>query len=70
MTLQTDVRADGQTDERPAGRTCVCVCVCVCLGGGGYNNIPAFSSKSAGIIIRTYAWFCKLSDESNLIVLN
>ena len=39
LTLQTDIRADGRTDGRPAGRT-------------GYHNIPAFSSKSAGIIKR------------------
>ena len=33
MTLQTDIWMDGRTDGRP----------------GGYNNIPTFSSKSAGI---------------------
>ena len=34
MTLQTDVRTDGRTADRT---------------DAGFNNIPAFSSKSAGI---------------------
>ena len=40
MTLQMDVWTDGRTDGRERG------------GGGEYNNIPAFSSKSAGITIQ------------------
>ena len=47
MTLQTDVRKARRTDARMAGWT----------GGGWwggvYNNIPAFSLKSAGIIMVT-----------------
>ena len=40
MTLQTDVRTDGRKDGRTDGYG---------GGGGGFNNISAFSSKSAEI---------------------
>ena len=54
-TLQTDVRMADRPDGRPDG------------WGGGYNNIPAFSSKSAGI--KTDLMSCHSMASSDIFIV-